>query len=731
MRRAEAARMAVIFWACVGAGAAAAADRPTPEFSSRTDAITVDVVVVDKDGRPVRGLTKDDFTVSEDGRPQTIVGFESRATPQTSATPVGTTTPGDVARSAQRGAGRTLAILLDDLSLDPTQTGPAAKKAVARWLTEQAGSDDEITLLTTSGDVWWADRADTGRDDLLAVLERVRGKKRAWPATEPMGEWDAFQIDEYGSPIQADVQIQQQQQQQTGPPNTGTIPSSFHPSGSGSREDRVVEQWFATGACVVGADPISAERECHARVRSRAREIMLGFQQHATALLGSVERLSRGYAAGRGRKTILVLSEGLLSDVDRPALDRAVDAAQRANAAVYFVDARGLVTGGQFTAASNAPVSAPDVGTELAATVSLAIAGTEHLAEETGGRSITSTNDLAGGVGDAVAESSSYYLLGYQPERPPDGKWRRLEVHVGRPGVTVRARRGYVAAPQAPPPAQPAVTKAAKGKPGARPIDPALMAGGTHGDLPLEMAVYALEADAERLTRVLVVFEIEAAGLGGAPGKAGFDLTILGASRDIPKTALVDQHLDLQRDAAPGARLVFSRELRMPPGIAQVRACLRESGTGRVGVAAQRLEVPAAEAPHLSTPILTNRAASEHAKLRLIPVASRRFAPHGVLYCRTELFGARPSPRGMPQVTAGYTLLDGEGTLVSRQPSAALGVPLDARMVSLFALELDRLAKGRYDLVLDVEDQVTGARYSAHEPFELADESAAAARSTE
>jgi hypothetical protein len=39
----------------------------------------------------------------------------------------------------------------------------------------------------------------------------------------------------------------------------------------------------------------------------------------------------------------------------------------------------------------------------------------------------------------------AYYLLGYQPERAPDGKWHRLQVKVGRPGLEVHARRGYVA----------------------------------------------------------------------------------------------------------------------------------------------------------------------------------------------------------------------------------------------------------------------------------------------
>jgi VWFA-related protein len=53
----------------------AAAQQKAPIFRSRVDLIQLDVTVLDKDGRPVRGLTKDDFTLLEDNTPQTIQGF--------------------------------------------------------------------------------------------------------------------------------------------------------------------------------------------------------------------------------------------------------------------------------------------------------------------------------------------------------------------------------------------------------------------------------------------------------------------------------------------------------------------------------------------------------------------------------------------------------------------------------------------------------------------------------
>ncbi len=66
------------------------------------------------------------------------------------------------------------------------------------------------------------------------------------------------------------------------------------------------------------------------------------------------------------------------------------------------------------------------------------------LADNTGGRAIVETNDFKPGVKAILEENASYYLLGFNPAGGrQDGKFRRLEVHVNRPDVTVRTRNGY------------------------------------------------------------------------------------------------------------------------------------------------------------------------------------------------------------------------------------------------------------------------------------------------
>src|SRR4029077_14154391 len=68
------------------------------------------------------------------------------------------------------------------------------------------------------------------------------------------------------------------------------------------------------------------------------------------------------------------------------------------------------------------------------------------LAENTDGLAIVNSNNLAGGLKRVVDDLSSYYLLGYYSTGKLDGKFHPISVRVKRPGVTVRARRGYLAA---------------------------------------------------------------------------------------------------------------------------------------------------------------------------------------------------------------------------------------------------------------------------------------------
>ena len=125
------------------------------------------------------------------------------------------------------------------------------------------------------------------------------------------------------------------------------------------------------------------------------------------------------------RKALLVVTEGI-GQVERrrgqeflPTLDTVIRSANRANVAVYPFD----------------PGGNDDAGRE----------GLRRLAEETDGASIDA--DPAAGLKRAAADSNLYYLLSFSGTHPDDGRFRALEARVTRPGIHLRAPKGYWAAP--------------------------------------------------------------------------------------------------------------------------------------------------------------------------------------------------------------------------------------------------------------------------------------------
>lgn len=119
--------------------------------------------------------------------------------------------------------------------------------------------------------------------------------------------------------------------------------------------------------------------------------------------------------------------------------------ANRANVSFYPVDPRGAI-----------PFDEP-IGPALPATPSQDAArlgarqrALQELAENTDGFCVLNTNDVAAALDRLVADTSSYYLLGYYSTNPRlDGRFRRISVRVKRPGVDVRARPGYLAPTEA------------------------------------------------------------------------------------------------------------------------------------------------------------------------------------------------------------------------------------------------------------------------------------------
>src|SRR5204863_10104106 len=119
-----------------------------PPFQSGVDVVQVDVTVLDKDRRPVRGLTQADFTVLENGKPRPIVAFVPVELGERDASPASATwmrdVPRDVTTNALRPEGRLVVIMFDwSIRFEDQELA----RRIARAAVDALGPDDLAAII--------------------------------------------------------------------------------------------------------------------------------------------------------------------------------------------------------------------------------------------------------------------------------------------------------------------------------------------------------------------------------------------------------------------------------------------------------------------------------------------------------------------------------------------------------------------------------------------------------
>jgi VWFA-related protein len=329
------------------------------------------VSVLDRERRPVRGLTAADFTVLEDGVPLVIRSFTALDMPDVirpSATWLTDVGP-DVKRNDDLADRRLVVIFLDECSAMPLEEVPTAK-ALARTALDSLGADDLVAVVH-SFDSRLSQPFTTDRRLLLASIDKFLG-------TAPMSTMSAV----------ANPSISLQQ-------------GDFRSLGGGSLTLylRLV-------------DTLATLSEWMSDLPQRRKAIIfVSIGIPLDICDGSPELVN---TAGYDRTG--AMSQLLLSTWD------AIAAAQRSNVSIYALDPGGLRT-------MSAPANQDFI---------------KGISEATGGFAITDTNDPRPGIEQMIRENSSYYLLGYQSTNNRAwGLFRKIEIRINRPGVTVRSRNGY------------------------------------------------------------------------------------------------------------------------------------------------------------------------------------------------------------------------------------------------------------------------------------------------
>ncbi len=517
--------------------------QPRPTFRSGRELVSVDVVVRDRSGAVVKGLTAVDFEVREDGKVQEVSGFSYQEISEAAAPalvpsdlltgveatvlePTSTVAaPGPIA--SQDLAGRRLMVLLFDTSSMQPEDVQRAVDSASKYVAEQMSAADLIAVATVST-----------RLDVLTDFTGDRTKV-----------------------AQTLVRLGYTEGTATPPPDPSTA----------------------------ATDEAAAEAEV---VATEASELDL-FNNDVR--LRALRTLADALAPLEQKKAIVYFSAGMqrTGQDNQIELRTAINSAVRAHVSIYPVDTRGLqavVPGGDATQASGRG-QALFSGRGLAQQFSRLSASQDtltSLAADTGGRAFVNSNDFGEAFARVRRDISAYYLLGYSSTNPVrDGRFRRIQVRVRREGLRVEARAGYFAERD--------FAHTSRGDREAQ-LQEQMFSAVSSTDLPIMVAggFFRLAAD-----RYYVPISV------GVPGSAvpiksdkeEVSLDILGLVTDEQGRLLGRMRETLKFPPSTGKTLagkqvLYQSGVTLPPGRFSLKVIVRENATGKIGSFETALSVP-------------------------------------------------------------------------------------------------------------------------------------------
>ena len=666
-----------------------------------TELVQTDVMVFDKQGRFVDGLTKENFELRIDGKPRTIEAFEkitagSNEESQLAAARGATTL--NLKRPIPLDRGRIVFFYLDDFHMD--QPGMlAAKKVISTFVDKQMGQNDQAAITSATGQIGFLQQLTNERSVLHTALERLRSKNYSVRDFDrpPMSEYEALLID---------------------------------------RLDRTVFDFFVNET--MRANPGISRDVAQHMVRGRAQTILAQMGRYNFNTLSGLESLVKQARNLPGRKVLFFFSGGiLLESRTGDTLQRLRDitnAAAKSGVVIYSMDTRGLVATLHDASTERAFDPSGQLETSTHGELSASQDALNALAVDTGGKALFNTNDLVKGLAPAIKETSTYYLLAWkpEPETQKQGRFRQLEVKlVGRPDLTVRVRKGFfdldppaatVAANNKKTAEQPESTKTVPAK-----LREMVTAPYPERSLPILMSAdyYDVQGKGPTLSTAIQL-PAEFLSFGEQPdGKIQAIIDISGVYLD-DKGVVKDSFLRRVVTTAPSleaaksemGEITFTYPARLPPGLYQVRAAASDEKSGRAGSAYSWIEIPdlAKKQLSMSSVLLGERSQSKLTNVSdsssASPVAlsaSHRFKRDSTLRFLVFAYNTTPAPTDQkPDVAVQVQVIrDDQPVLTTAlRKITTEGVTDLARLPYAAEIPMSDMLPGRYLLQISVIDRV-------------------------
>jgi VWFA-related protein len=632
----------------------APADQPQPVFRTGINFVRVDVIVTDKNGKSVSDLNQTDFEVTEAGKSQTVetfkrVDLDGGLIPGPDGPPRAIRTDNDEELEAARDDVRLFGLFLDDYHVRRLSS-LSARNEIARFIETQLGPSDMIGTMypLTPLD---AVRFTRNHDAVMRGVQQFLGRKFEYDPKNDVERRIMYYPTETVERIRNDVSLS------------------------------------ALKSLIVHMGSLKEGRKALVLISEGYSNMLPPQLRNPCAACGSIGNPQSGNPmAGTG---LLEDRAAFLAGADmNDELRLVYDLANKNNVAIYAVDPRGLAT-------SEFDISENIVGQVDRVYLNSTMDTLRTLALESDGRAIVNRNDLTTAMKQIVRDTSSYYLLGYNSTlAPTDGKFHEIKVRVRRPGVQVRARRGYWAVSQEDVARMTAIANPKPGPPKA--VESALAAINQPARNRVIRTWIGIERGQDGRTKISFVWE-------PMPKAPGDTVRNSGTAARVSVMAVAPDGSPYFRgrvpDTAPAAsasssRVVFDAQ----PGKMQLRLSVESADAQVIDSEVREITVPdLTSQTALGTPaVFRVRTARELQQLKAdakaVPTAAREFTRTERLLIRVPAYGpAATTPKLTARLLnrAGQAMTDLQVTAAaSSDAPSEIEVPLASLSAGEYLVEI-------------------------------------------
>lgn len=716
--------LTVLFLAAVGFSQSGT-QKPNEEQPIRisTELVQLDVVVTDKSGHVVRGLTKNDFELYESGKKQLISFFELVDTAKAKRSDEGRP-PGQ--QPSQQGPteadiNRIFAFVVDDLTIRYEDLS-YVRQMMTNFVDTQMRPSDLVAIVRTVGGRGLLQQFTSDKDLLRRAIASLT------PATHPFSA--------FNNPDQERVSGR------PGPLSDGGGPAA------GSNDTPIEE-----------VDIVSPSEDTNKTLRA--------FMSLGTAsfVVDTMKQLP-------GRKSLVLISGGLpvFSSQAGTALDnisvflnQLTDRATRAGVAIHTIDIRGLgaqsavasfsdtpgrsglasspsaagmsspgnrragsdiISGGGSTTAGGSEgfgriVDQSQFGFNNPLDVTGAHMGLRILSSVTGGISVLNRNDFNAGLQRIIDTNEAYYLLAYTPsDNRFKGDFRKVDVKVKGDGLKVYSRRGYLAredkaaAAAAPATKEEQLLAAIKSplarrdveldamllyKAAAAPADKAKNTQASWGAIDINLIVDPKKLQFEKVgDKQETSYDV-----------AGFIFDELGKRRGgfsetITAALTPDEYRNVSRTG-----LSYSANTTLPPGAYQVRLAVRDNKSGSIGTMYRYVEVPDLSKGRLTASSLLLGAVPPNETKTTSPTpitGNRQISRKQDVRYAVIIYNAKQKD-GKPQVKTQLIISqNGQAIFKEQEEALEMSSKSSSQLIKVGQLGLSGVRPGRYTMTLAITD---------------------------